>query len=135
MHRLRALTTGTLLLATGCSVSPTEPASVVGTYHLQFVNGNPLPATIALLDLYTRSEVTEGILDFTADGTYSLDFSFRNREHGVVVEEYTESSNGTYRVSGSMVIFTDDMDGTFFGTGRGNELVIADGGFALVFRR
>ena len=100
-----------LLAFAGCDDETTGPGdSVVGTYVLVSVNGDPLPAVVFEGGGVT-SEALEGTLTLRADGTFSASTITRNTVNGSSSTD-TESSSGAYTVSGATITFVDSTGTT-----------------------
>ncbi|MEO7084193.1 MAG: hypothetical protein ABI442_15755, partial [Gemmatimonadaceae bacterium] len=90
-------------------VLPTTP---VGVYTITMVNGKAPPVTV-LSDtsgLY-KLEVTSGTFTITADGKYSTVMNTRQTIPNNV-SVFTDSTGGTWLLSGTSVSFTNSQDGT-----------------------
>ncbi len=129
MRRFLILTTavlaGGLLTACGDDDDITGPESIAGTYILQTVNGDALPATVQGV------EVSAASIQLNSNGTYTL---------SLTTEFFGEQTDtGTFTVDGSTVNFLDEGDvdegDRFTGTISGDTLTIVDEGNTFVFRK
>lgn len=97
----------------GDSGGTTAPpaATVVGTYSITTINGKPLPVALYPADPLFTYEVTIGALTLTADGKYSVSTTYRQTIPGSVTEN-TDSTRGTWVLTGANVAFADVQDTT-----------------------
>jgi hypothetical protein len=114
--------------------------SVVGTYTLQTINGQPLPFLI-FQGATEKYEFISDVVAVNADYTYSETGSVRYTDltTGAVTAQ-PFSSAGTWRETNGAIEFTDASDGSVVnGTVSGNTLTILETveglQFTLVFRR
>lgn len=111
--------------------------STTGTFILQSVNGNPLPAIIA--DSVTpplRIEVLSGHLILRTDGTFEDAVEFQNTLAGTQTTN-TVVCPGTYFVSGNTINFTETGTGvctaSFIGVVSDRTITTTIRGNSLVF--
>ena len=135
MRRLVALTAfATILSAAACGDSPTEASgSVVGTWHLQTVDGSPPPFTLLELTGY-RLEVMGGVLIMNSNDTYANTYTYRETENGTVTT-VQETDIGTYIQSGSTIFLEDDEGFQAQATFSGNQLTFIESGFTVRYSR
>ena len=100
-----------ILLATvvatplACNEGPVTPSAIAGTYALATVNGESLPAIVAIAG--DTTVVVGDTMVLTAERTYarhSVD-TLRMYETAPVLDSYT--SRGTYTTTGDSITFTD----------------------------
>ena len=126
-----------LTLACG-SDAITRAPSIEGTYSLRTVNGAALPVTI--------SDTINGVptqYTFLAPSTFTLgaDKSVRiitsvRFVFGSINEVQTDTSTGTYALSGQLVTFSQPGSTSFTAAWNGSDmLTIADDGAVFVFRK
>ncbi len=95
---LALLATGTAAtLAAGCKDS-SSPGTLAGTYALQSVNSEALPATLAQLG-GNKLEAAGGALVLDAGGTFSLTTELRITDDGSISTE-TASETGEWEMAG-----------------------------------
>ncbi len=144
-RRLAAFLCVFTVLATtsACGDSSTDPAGgIEGTYILQSVNGQSLPATLFQLtigDVTFEERLVAGQITLTSS-TYSGSLTTQSRENGVVVDSEVDNFGGTYTRSGNTLTLRDsDGDEDVIVTIAGNRLTAAlnaDGiSFTLVFAK
>lgn len=135
MRRLFALTAfATLLSVAACGDSPTEAStSVVGTWHLQTVNGTPPPVTLFDFPGY-RLEVMGAVLVMNSNGTYANTYTYRETEDGTATT-VQETELGTWTQSGSTVLLEDDEGFQAQATLAGNQLTFIESGFTIRYSR
>lgn len=142
--RIAALTAliGTLCLA-ACDNSSDIiliPLSRTGTFVLQTVNNNGLPATVVdSVSPPIRIDVTSGAITLTATNAFTDVFAFR-QVIGGVISTRTVSCTGTYTVAGNDFTFTEAVVAPSCGrtfTGRLNGDVLSSSvlGVPAVFVR
>ena len=96
MHRLvgRAPLVGALVFIAGCGTDGggTGPASIVGSYRLAFVDGAPIPVTLApgIVTDADRSDVYFGALVLGADGTARMSVCTRHTKEPTVWVTYSD---------------------------------------------
>lgn len=135
MRRLIALTAfATLLSVAACGDSPTEAStSVVGTWHLQTINGTPPPFTL-FEDTGYRLEVMGGVLAMNSNGTYANTYTYRETENGTATTTQ-ETDIGTWIQSGSTILLEDDEGFQAQATVSGNQLTFIESGFTVRYAR
>ena len=115
------------------STQPT-PASVVGTWNLQTVNGSVLPYLVPQDD-FEAVELTSDVLTVDAKGTFTQVSKFRVTQDGEWSMEF-EPDSGSYQVNGTAVTFTYDSDrSSGIASLAGNTLTFSAAGFALVYKK
>ena len=112
--------------------------NVVGSYDLQSVNGDNLPATI----LQTPEgiiEVLSSNLVIRADGNFVVDFALRATTNDGQSETLSDVSTGTWILSGSLIALVFDTGGcSENGTVSSNRITFAQDctfGARLVFEK
>ncbi|HUF65340.1 MAG TPA: lipocalin family protein [Gemmatimonadaceae bacterium] len=135
MRRLIALAAfATLLSAAACGDGPTEASgSVVGTWHLQTVNGSPPPFTLLEFDGY-RLEVLGGVLVMNSNSTYANSYTYRETENGTVTTTQ-ETDIGTWIQSGSTILLEDEEGFQAQATFSGSQLTFIESGFTVRYSR
>ena len=116
--------------------APAGPAStsIVGTWDLQTVDGEPLPFVFSESG-GDRAEISGNVLTLSADSSFAERFEYRRtvarqRTSGVAWYE------GTYSVRERAVAFVYSSNGsTVNGTVSQNGLRLSSAGFAFVYRR
>lgn len=131
----KLVTIGLVAFVTACGGDGiSDPGnSVVGTYALKTVNGAALPAVIFEADGY-KIEVVAASYVLGAAETFSTSATFRETEAGVVTQS-TETTTGTYSVSGTAITFTDSDGDVFSAVLSGNDLRFSEDGLTAVFTR
>ena len=110
------------------------PASVVGTWNLQTVNGSVLPYLVPQDD-FEAVELTSDVLTVDAKGTFTQVSKFRVTQDGEWSMEF-EPDSGSYQVNGTAVTFTYDSDrSSGIASLAGNTLTFSAAGFALVYKK
>ena len=125
-----ALLAAALVMAAGCQMDSTSPTlSVVGTYHLQTINGQRLPYTFQ--DSFGNLiRLDQDILTIRADGSYS-DLAYFS-------DNSTSEETGTYSaINGSIQFFDNDNGEQYGGSLTGSVLTeISENGTLIeVFQR
>lgn len=135
MRRLASVVlTGVLLTACGDAFSP---GGVSGTYNLESINGNPLPAEIELPGVFTadRTVIAAGSVTLNADGTYSVSLTWEITEQGITTTDpFTDSGTFTL-VEPSTIRFAEAGGSETTGTLDGDRLTITAGDFSFVYRK
>ncbi len=90
----------------------TGPESVVGTYTLQTVNGEGLPAVIDEIGTTFLKEITAGSITLNEDLTCRFSLTERETEDGNVttVTETLETDECIYTVNNEVLTLTDGED-------------------------
>ena len=102
---LALLATGTAAsLATACKDS-SSPDTLAGTYALQSVNSEALPATLAQLGS-NKLEAVSGALVLDTDGTFVLTIQLRITDDGSISTE-TASDTGEWDIVGIEITLRD----------------------------
>jgi hypothetical protein len=135
MRRFPALAAvAAILSVAACGDSPTETSgSVVGTWHLQTINGTAPPFTLINTTDY-RFEVLAGVLDIDSDGTYANTYTYRETENGIATT-YSETDIGTWAQSGSTIILEDEEGFQAEANFSGNQLTFTESGFTVRYAR
>ena len=135
MRRLASVVlTGVLLTACGDAFSP---GGVSGTYNLESINGNPLPAESELPGVFTadRTVIAAGSVTLNADGTYSVSLTWEITEQGITTTDpFTDSGTFTL-VEPSTIRFAEAGGSETTGTLDGDRLTITAGDFSFVYRK
>lgn len=133
MLRRSLLSLLTCMVFLSCS-DTTSPNSIVGTWRLQTVSGQPLPFTLED-DGVTKVELTGETVTLLASGRQTMVTSFRVTEGGSVFLESIPAP-GSYTVNGSSVLLTFDEDeSTYTATLSGDTMTIDDIGLTFLYRR
>ena len=102
---LALIATGTAAsLAAACKDS-SSPDTLAGTYALQSVNSEALPATLAQLGS-NKLEAASGTLVLEADGTFVLTTELRITEDGSISTE-TATDTGVWEIVGVEIALRD----------------------------
>ena len=120
----------------GCGgVDVTDPGSVSGTYTLQTVNGDALPAVL-FQDETTLLEVTAGSITLNQDRSCSTSMSLRQTQDGVVATE-TETGVCTYALDSGSITVTDSANPLTPTTGSltGSSITVTDDGDVFVYQK
>jgi hypothetical protein len=121
-------------LAACDSGTPTETAATVsGTYHLETVNGQPLPFLFAEAGI-DRLEVVAGYIRFDVNGRFEDSLTLRVTENGDV-EEVPEVLEGNWTQAGGTVTLTVDGGGDYPLQLSGETLTQVINQFVLVYRK
>jgi hypothetical protein len=135
IHRFVSFTLMVVVAACG-SDAPTQPtpASVVGTWHLQTVNGSALPYLMPQDD-FEALELTSDVFTVDAKGTFTQVSQFRVTQDAQWSMESVADS-GSYALNGATVTFTYESDGsTGIASLAGNTLTFSGAGIALVYKK
>ncbi len=135
MRRLASVVlTGALL--TACGGNPFSPEGVSGTYNLESVNGNPLPAQTELPGVTAdRFVFTAGSVNLNADGTFSVSHTAEITEQGITTtESFTDLGTFTL-VEPSTIRFAEAGGSETTGTLDGGRLTVVGGGLSFVYRK
>jgi hypothetical protein len=122
-------------LACGSDSAPTQPitASLVGTWVLQNINGQVLPAIVAQTAT-SKTEMLSDIVTATAAGRYTVVAQLRTTVSGQVTLS-SESDAGTYTVTGNAVVIHSDDGSMINGTIVGDTFSVASSGVAYWFKK
>ena len=117
----------------------TGPESVVGTYTLQTVNGEGLPAVIDEIGTTFLKEITAGSITLNEDLTCSFSLSERETEDGEVTTrtETLETDECTYTIDNGVLTLTveEEGDANLSIIGSAITLVDPDTGDVYVFEK
>lgn len=119
-------------LSCGDSTSPAN--TLIGTWRLQTVSGQPIPYILEL-DGTRKVELTGETVTLLATGRQTMVTSFRVTENGNV---FTESipAPGNYTINGSTLTLTFDSDTDIYtAIVNGDTMTIDDIGLTFVYRR
>ncbi len=112
----------------------TGPDSLVGTWRLETVSGQPLPFTLEE-DGGRKVELTGETVTLIASGRQTMVTYFRVTEGGSVLLESVPAP-GNYTVNGSTLLLTFDADESMYtATVNGDMMTIDDIGLTFVYRR
>jgi hypothetical protein len=89
--------------------APTVLTTPAGSYDISTINAKSLPVAIFSDTGGYTFEVTSGTLILTADGKYSTKLGMRQTIAGKV-DQFTDSTGGTWVLSGTTVTFTNSQD-------------------------
>jgi hypothetical protein len=122
----------TAALAACGTDSPTEP-TVFGTYNAISLNGRAIP--FSELDGGTTVTYVSAVLTLKADHTFTVTFN-STETIGAQTTPVSETTAGTFSVSGSTVTFVDAVDSsTAVGALAGNTITVTSEGEVIVFRK
>lgn len=128
-----------LFTLTACgSDSATGPASVVGSFSLQTVNGKALP--------YVFTDSTEGFpitveimspsaITINADGSFRFSLTFKVSAVGASTTTATDVATGTYTRAGNTLSMTANGSTLRADWDGGDTLTLVDSGEVMVFKR
>lgn len=122
------------VVAAGCGggdkTTAPEP-TLAGTYHLQLLNNAGAPF-VTSQDATYRAEIISWDITLKDDKTFTWTANLKANDNGTVTTG-TESSSGTYTLTGSVVRMNDPADNSYLdATVAGNALNITiDAGFAI----
>lgn len=133
MRIIKALSMIAVAVAAGCGgdriITPT--ASVVGTYALQSVNGNPLPIALDLDGVAVQ--LTAESINVRRDGSFSDSLTIKRVSDG---QSARDGLDGTYAQNGSTVTFSAGgqvmMTMTWDGA---NQLTDNSAGVTLIYKK
>ena len=115
----------------GCGDDSVSPADVAGTYTLQSVDGEGLPAVLAESTNFLF-EITAGSVTLNADLTCSHSVTERGTVQDMVTEE-TIVSDCTYAIDDGFTLTRSGETVALPGSILGTTLTIFDGGLVFVF--
>ena len=134
MRNLRVLLLALLLPLAACEDDATGPVDdALGTYTLQTIAGNALPATVFEIGP-DRLEVTAGQVALNANNAFTTSLTFRETEGGVVTTN-TETASGTFVRNGTVILLRGTDGSEVLGTIGENTLTLTAFGQAFVFRK
>jgi hypothetical protein len=117
--------------------SPVEPLNVqiAGTWHLQSINGSPLPF-IVFQSATEKFEITSDVLTIVSSGTFTELTAFRLTENGAITNESFPDS-GTFTINGNAITFVFISDATATGTGTLSDgtLTVTSSGVVLIYTK
>jgi hypothetical protein len=106
------------------------PPSILGTYTIQTVDGEPLPwKSVDFPDLTV--EVLSATITLDSDQSWSLIATLRETRLGEVTTDAT-TTTGTFVQSGEDLLLTDDDGETYSGTVNDGTLTFVFAGFTWV---
>ena len=111
MRTLAVALVATVLAACG-SDSPSGPGTATspeGNYTISTINGKAVPMAIFSDTGGYKLEVLAGTLGIQSGGKYSVVTSYRQTIAGIV-STYSDSSGGSWLLTGTTVAFTDGSD-------------------------
>lgn len=111
-----------------------EQETILGTYVLTTVNGNPLPFTDEP-GAAEREEITAMTIVLRPNNVVTGTLSFRDFSGGQVVDQGTVPFAGTFTVSGSTVTLTIADDDPVTGTVNANALTVTIEGDVFRFTK
>ncbi len=114
-----------------CGDDSVSPADVAGTYTLQSVNGEGLPAVLAESTDFLI-EVTAGSVTLNADLTCSHSVTQRETDQGTVTTD-TVVTACTYAIDDGFMLARSGETVVLPGSILGTTLTIFDGGFVFVY--
>ena len=88
-----------------CGDDSTGPESITGTYTLQSIDGEVLPAFLAVPTEAITIEITAGSVTLNQNMTCSISLSLRGTVDGTVSTGRTETEGCTYTFMGSQAEF------------------------------
>ena len=129
----RILAFALVYLASSCCDS-VAPPTIFGTYELQTVDGKPLPTVLLDQDGYVFT-AEDASYTLREDGTF-INFLTWREEYLGWTHDFTHSFEGTYSISGELVIFVwPGEDNTWTGFLRGGELSVTEHGNTWLYRK
>jgi hypothetical protein len=111
-----------------------NPSASAGTYFLQTVDGQSLPAVLSQTSTDT-TRVTGALLNLSGDGSYSESRNLRmTGDSGVTTVTF---ATGSWTQSGSTITFIQALPPprTFTGSLSGNAITVIEAGLAWVYRK
>jgi hypothetical protein len=121
--------------------STVAPESAVGSYTLQTVNGNRLPA-VFYQDTQEKDEFVNGSVALSADNSWTGKLTLRGTDLTTNEEfSFTAPVGGTYSLNTGSITLTDAYNGlTFQGTVSGGTLsigseIVIGGTTSFMFQR
>ena len=112
-------------LVGACDSSTGPEEAHVGTYRLQTVGGEPLPAVVDER-WGSKIEILAMTTQLKSGGRFESSGTFRHTDGGVVTTE-TETATGTYTIRDTLLTFVHDGY-TFTGTLVGETMTLTDPG-------
>ena len=91
------------------STGPSTQKTPNGSYSISTINAAALPVAIFSDTGGFKLEVTSGTITLNSGGTYSIVTNYRETLPGVL-DTYTDSTGGTWALSGTTVAFTNSAD-------------------------
>ena len=104
-----ALIAVTTLAAGACGELGTGPATFSGTYALQSINGQRVPAPLYYSSASDHIEILASDLTLYDDGSYT-DFTRVQDTHFAPTRVYDDNTQGTWVVSGTQLTLADRND-------------------------
>jgi hypothetical protein len=133
---LALMTVAVLGACSDGALSGTTGGTFAGTYRLITIDGDPLPVFVeSNFDFDTY--IDDGALVLRSDRTYTVTFRYADvYSDDQVVYDTDVVGEGTWRVSGSNLILTEDSDGSTITAFRsGNILTAQSGSTTYEFQR
>lgn len=122
------------LTACGSDSTTGPTASIVGTWHLQSINGTPLPYVIAQTGT-NKTELTADVFTVSVGGSFTETTTLRLTVNGQVTTQ-SGADAGNYTLNGTAVSFRFNSDGsTGTGAWSGNTVTVAESGFSYIYTR
>jgi hypothetical protein len=141
----RSLITGALLsvvalVGCGDDSETTGPSDAAGTYQMQSVNGQALPATTETFTGGGKFEYTAGTFVLRGDKTYTETINTRTTAAGGTVTTDSAVETGTYVRNGETIQFTIPATATvdafsYEGTLSGSTLSYTFSGIAVLYKK
>ena len=105
-----------ILVAAGCGGDKsTAPKRLEGTYTLRSLDGTNVPVTVVDDPANNfKGEILGGSMTLSSGGTFSAPWSFRITDNGVV-DNYSETCEGTFTRTGNHVVMQETDNGSFCG--------------------
>ena len=135
VHRAARIASGVLLATSlACGGDSTAPETIEGTYTLQTIDGQALPAIVDQ-DETEKNEITAGSIKLGAGTTFTITLTLRTTIGSEVVT-ITDGTTGTWTRSGSTVTMRTTDGVVIPARLSANALTVGeDDGFVWVFRR
>jgi hypothetical protein len=125
-----------LVLGLGaCGGDSTGPASNLGRYTLQTVDGDPLPFVVLQVGA-DKIEITAAHINLNEDLTCSSSATLQVTTDGdVSTDVAAEVCTYTLNDTAISVVFPSDGGRTAVGSIVGSQLTLTDGGFVLIYSK
>lgn len=133
MIRRAFLAVLSVFVLAACGDDSTGPgSSIAGTYQLQTVNGQQVPATVVQAG-NNKTVIASGSLILNQNNTFFAAMTIESTVNGLVDSE-TQASTGTYTRNNTSIQFTSEGK-TVTGTLSGNTLTVSDTDMTLVYKK